>query len=177
MHSRWKVLFAIYNLMLLFIAGSAAAVAVGFNQPLYFLNYAFSTPQTKIISGSVSIIFIFLILVVLFKSYRSTSFPEQVDLTNDGNGMVSITIDAIKALILKAIKPINGIREVKSQVFNTELGISIRLHIVVVSDHNIPDLCLLTQKTVKEYLENTGGLKVAEVKIMVDDKKANSAAR
>jgi len=157
--------------------GSSAAVAVGFNQPLYFLYQAFSTPQAKIITGSVSMIVIFLILLFLFKSLRGTSLPQQVDLTNDGNGMISISIDAIKALILKAIRPINGIREVKPQVFNTEAGISVRLHMMVVYDNNIPDLCLLTQKTVKEYLENTGGLKVAEVKITVDDKKANPAAR
>ena len=34
---------------------------------------------------------------------------------------------------------------------------------------NVPELTAATQQKVKEYLENIGGLQIAEIKVLVDD--------
>lgn len=167
-----NIIFMIYNIIFLALCGIIVSIAVGFSAPLEMINQAFATPLNRMISGTLAILLIFLIIIILIKGLRRTSLPDNVDLSNNDIGNVAISTSAIKNFILKTVKQIDGVKEVKTQVLKGDGGVNISLHMMVNPEKNLPELSSLTQTKVKEYLEQVVGLKVAEIKILVDDIKS-----
>lgn len=164
----WKSIFLIYNLVLITIASAVVMLSLGRPEPIAYLDLVLSTPQNRIILGAVAIIVIALTLISLIASLRSNNKEQAVAISKGLMGEVNISINAIKVIILKAIKTIEGAKEIDTIVRNTPQGLSVTIHILINPERNVPELSQDLQSAIKEHLEEIGGLQVAEVIIMVD---------
>ncbi|MGS0764037.1 alkaline shock response membrane anchor protein AmaP [Syntrophomonas curvata] len=169
MQSIWRLLLFVYNLLLIIVAGMAVAASIGRPEPVAYIELALSTPQNRIIVGLVGVILLVVGVLVFLSTIKLEPRAKSVEVERSLAGEVSITVPAIKIIIMKAVKKIEGIKEIRPVVTNGADGLQVYLHMMINPDISVPELSKKVQDVVREYLENIGGLKVAEVKVLVDD--------
>ncbi|MDD2585357.1 MAG: alkaline shock response membrane anchor protein AmaP [Syntrophomonadaceae bacterium] len=175
MSGMWRLITFLYTLFLLLAAGLAAVAAMGNPEPLKYINLALSTPQNRIILGIAAIVLIVLSLFVIISLFKREPKIENIVVESNLVGQVSITIAAIKIIIMKAIKTVEGVKDIKPVVSDSPDGLVVYLHMMINPEYNVPEMSQNVQNTVKEYLQNTGGLKVAEIRVLVDDFGASNS--
>jgi len=85
------------------------------------------------------------------------------------HGEMRICFKAIENLILRAAREVKGVRETKTRIVHSAAGLVIFLRSVAYPDQNIPRVTAELQAAVKEYVENTTGSTVAEIKVMIEN--------
>lgn len=169
MNSVWRLLLFVYNLLLIILSGMLIAAAIGRSEPMQYIEMALSTTQNRIIMGVVGVILLTLGIYVFISTIKLQPRVKSVEVDRSLAGEVSITIPAIKLIIMKAVKKVEGIKEIKPVVNSGRDGLEIYLHMMINPDVSVPELSKNVQDGVRKYLEEIGGLKVAEVKVLVDD--------
>ena len=169
-----RLLFFIYNLIFIVIAGAAAAAALGRDEPLTFINLALSTADNRVAVGLIATVVLVIAVIMVLTSLKIESQPGSIVVVGGLNGDVSISIPAVKAIIMKAVRKVEGIKEIEPSVSNSPEGIMVYLHLMINPDYSVPEMSRSIQIVVKQYLEEIGGLSVAEVKILVDDFRDNA---
>lgn len=165
----WRLVLTIYNLILLLVAAAAVAISLGASEPLQYINLLAVSPENRIICGTVGIVVFFLALVFLYLGLRKGSSEDGILVDKGILGEVFISIDAIKLIIMKAVRQIDGIKEIRPLVRKGPAGLSVTLEMMINPAVSVPELSSATQKIVKEYLENIGGLQIAEIKVQFHD--------
>lgn len=149
---------------------------MGRPEPSQYISLALSTPQNRIILGTVGIGFLVVALLSLISSLKVQKPPKSIIINNTLVGQVSITVPAIKVIIMKAIKKVEGVKEVKSDIKSAAEGVVVNLHIMIDPELSVPETTKSIQNIVKQYLEEIGGMPVAEIKVLVDDFGTNQPA-
>lgn len=169
----WRFLIVIYNLLLIVVAGFVVAMSIGRPEPMDCLQLMMSTAQYRLIAGLVAVVVVVLGLfgiVGAFKSHKHTEVKpsNQVLVQNGFDGEVFMSIDAIKVLINRAVKKVDGTREVESKIAQSPEGLVVELHSRINPELIVPEMSKSIQSAVKEDLEKVGGLQVATVKVLID---------
>jgi uncharacterized alkaline shock family protein YloU len=164
-----RMVLLVYNLFMLGISGAVVAISMGWIAPLAYYNLAVSTTENKIILGAVGIIIGIIALIMLIWGLKTSNRSHAVLVEKGLAGEISISIDAIKVIIMKAVKQVEGVKDIKSVVSSTAGGLIVKLHIMINTEHTVPELAQSLQLAVKDDLEKIGGLQVAEIKVLVDD--------
>lgn len=124
--------------------------------------------SSKVLLFLISIILLGMNLVFLFSGLTENKEKKAVTkLTNFGQ--VSISINTLENIALTATKKINGIKETKAYVTRRLDTISVLLKIVVLAELNIPTLAEDTQVRVKKTIEESTGIVVENVKVLVEN--------
>lgn len=165
----WRLVLTVYNILLLILAAAAVAISIGVTEPLRYIDMIAASPKNLIITGTVGIVLAILALVLLYMGWQRKPGQNNVLVEKGLLGEVSMSIDAIKLIIMKAVRQVNGVKETRSMVKKAPNGLIITLHMMINPELNVPELTSATQQKVKEYLENIGGLQIAEIKVLVDD--------
>ncbi|HWP95909.1 MAG TPA: alkaline shock response membrane anchor protein AmaP [Syntrophomonadaceae bacterium] len=170
MSAWWRVVIILYNLVLVLLAAVGIAAAMGRPEPLYYINLILSTPENRVIMGTVAVALLLVGLTALISALKSED-PALNSIMVDStlSGEISITVPAVNIIIMKAVKKVQGVRDIRPTVFNGTDGLLVKLHMMINPDYSVPEMCKEIQETVKQYLEETGGLKVSEVRVLVDD--------
>lgn len=166
------VLF-LYNLLLLALAGIFLAAALNRPEPLAYLQSALATPENRLMVGIAALLLLAATLAVLLSMFKREPSFEKVVIKQGLQGEIAITVPAIKVLIMKAIKQVEGVRDIRPRVAQSSEGLVINLHMAINPELSVPDLSQQIQSTVKQYLQDTGGLQVAEIRMLVDEFPAN----
>jgi uncharacterized alkaline shock family protein YloU len=169
MESIRRLLLFIYNLLLMVIAGLSVAAAAGRKEPLQYIDQALATSQNRLIVAVVGVLILALGIFVFLSTIRMKPRVKSFAIDHSLDGEVSITVAAIKVIITKAVKTIEGIREIKPVVNDSPNGVQVYLHMMINPEKSVPELSKNVQEIVRKNLEDIGGLKVAEVKILIDD--------
>jgi uncharacterized alkaline shock family protein YloU len=164
-----RLVLLVYNLLILVIAGAVIAVSLGWSIPLAYFNMAVSAPENKIIMGTVGVILGIIALIMLVWATRFSDHTDAVLVEKGLAGEVSISIAAIKVIIMKAVKQVEGVKDLRPIVSWAPGGLMVKLHIMINPEHTVPELAQSLQIAVKDNLEKIGGLQVAEIKVLVDD--------
>lgn len=170
----WRIILFIYNLLIIVIGVAIGAAAIGMSEPMDYLNIAFSTPENRIIAGAVAAVLLILGIFGIINSLKRKSRNSSVLIEDGFHGQVSISIPAIKAIIMKAVKQVEGVKDIRIYINSGSEGLMVDLHMMVNPDLPVTDLTHSIQSTVTDYLKNIGGLQVAGVKVLVDDFNAGN---
>lgn len=170
-----RLVISIYNLLMLAIAGAIIAISLGWSYPLAYLNAAAATPTSQLIMGAIGIVLAVLALIMLMWGLKTSPSIEAIVVQAGEAGEISISIAAAKAIIMKAVRQVEGVKELKPTVIPTPGGLTVKLHTMLNPDHIVPETAQLLQSVVREALEKTGGLQVAEIKVLVDEFNAGSS--
>ncbi|PKM78607.1 MAG: hypothetical protein CVU90_01000 [Firmicutes bacterium HGW-Firmicutes-15] len=164
-----RVVLQVYNLLMLVIAGAVVAVSLGWSVPLAYYNMAVSIPNYKMIMAAFGIVLGLIALMMLVWGLRSPARTNSVLVEKGLAGEVSISIAAIKVIIMKAVKQVEGVKDLRPIVSYAQGGLTVKLHIMINPDYTVPELAQCLQSAVRDDLEKIGGLQVAEIKVLVDD--------
>lgn len=170
----WRFVLFLYNLFLLLLAGTAVVAAMGKPEPLNYITLALSTSQNRIIVGIAAIFIIVLTVFVLISLFNRKPKNNSIIVENSLAGQVSITVAAVKVIIMKAVKKVEGVKDIKPVVSDGPEGLIIYLHMMINPEYSVPEMSKNIQDSVKEYLQNIGGLQVAEIRVLVDDFSTNT---
>ncbi|MDD4658067.1 MAG: alkaline shock response membrane anchor protein AmaP [Eubacteriales bacterium] len=109
-------------------------------------------------------------LWLFFAQFRSNKpqMPSSVVLQAEG-GEVRIALAAIDTLVRQAANQLKGVREVKTSFFRRNEGLGVHIRTTVSSEESIPDLTLQLQQKVTEHVHNVAGVKIEEIKVLVEN--------
>jgi uncharacterized alkaline shock family protein YloU len=108
-------------------------------------------------------------LIMLIWGIKTSPAISAVVVESSTAGEVSISIDATKAIIMRAVRQVEGVKELRPTVKSNPAGVTVKLHTMFNPDHAVPETAQILQNVVREHLEKTGGLQVAEIKVLVDE--------
>lgn len=169
MYGLWRVVLFVYNLLILGLAVVAMYLAVGNTGLIEAVEALLANPVNQIILGASAAAVIALTVLVIISLLKGESKPANIVVSSSVNGQVSITVPAIKTIISKAVKKVDGVKETRSSVSNGPDGVVIYLHMMINPEVSVPEMSKNVQAAVKEHLESIGGLQVSEVRVLVDD--------
>lgn len=164
-----RLVLCIYNLLMLAIGLVIIAISIGWTYPLTYLNMITSTQLNTLILGGVGLIVAVVALFMLVWGLRTSPRVDSIVIEQGAAGEISISIAASKAIIMKAVRQVEGVKELVPTVIPAPAGVTVKLHAMFQPDHNVPETAQLLQNAVRENLEKTGGLQVAEIKVLVDE--------
>jgi uncharacterized alkaline shock family protein YloU len=93
------------------------------------------------------------------------------------NGEVFISNDTLKAIVLKALASIKGIKDIAVYVHPGRESVAILIKASVQPDINIPQISSEMQVNVKSYIQNIAEVPVGEVKISITAMSASPVMR
>lgn len=161
-----RILMVIFSLLLIGISLITLFMALGWTIPLDYLNTVFSSLSNRWIIGITSIIILIgAINVVLANLMGRPVTQTKVGVSDYGE--IRITLSAVEALVKKAASQIKGVREVKPVIKCTPPGISIFLRTSMLPGTEIPNAAQELQSTVKNFLEQTAGLNIVDINVLI----------
>ncbi len=90
-----------------------------------------------------------------------------VSVQHTENGSVRISVAAMDTLVKQAIAHDEGVVDIKTSIINHEDSISVSIDMTLASDVHIPNVTMLMQRSIKNFIEEFSGIAVREVTIMV----------
>lgn len=124
---------------------------------IVWLGYLQANLQTRIILGLMGIALVIISIsfaqLILGKIQREKT----VAFTNP-SGQVTIALSAVEDLIIRLVRPIPEIKEVRPDVVAGKRGIEIDLRLILKSEVNIPDLTIHLQEMVKNKVQEILGI-------------------
>jgi len=161
-----RLLVIIFALLIGTISLITLLMALGWTTPLNYLNHAFNTVNNRWVIGITSAL-IFLGALYLCLTGLLKNPVTLTRITNNDAGEISITLSAVEALVKKAAFQIKGVKEVKPLIKCTPDGIAIFMKAGMQPGTMIPQSAEELQSVVKGYLEQTAGLNVVEIKVLI----------
>ncbi|HEX3027981.1 MAG TPA: alkaline shock response membrane anchor protein AmaP [Clostridia bacterium] len=167
-----RVLLTIYAFCLSIISLVAVSVTIKTNLLTTIYNYLsedlLGNNFYRVLLFLIAVVFLSVSIGFLFSGLRSNKDKKAVSkYTNIGE--IKISINSIENIALTASRRLSGIRDSKAFVTRFEDGVSITIRAIVLSDINIPALSEDIQVKVKNLVEDTAGIKVVDVKVMVEN--------
>jgi len=173
----FRVLLAVYAFCLAIVSTLAMIVALrpdAFERIyLYMTDGVLSDVGARVIMFLIALVFFGLSLTFLLSGIRSSKDKRAVSkYTNIGE--IVISLNSIENIVLNASKRLNGIKDSKASVTRMGDGVSIVIKAVVMPDVNIPTLSEDIQLRVKKSVEESTGVNVSDVKVIIENIFAGS---
>jgi uncharacterized alkaline shock family protein YloU len=191
-----RLLLAVTGILGAFFAVALGAIAYfGDKFRLSVGNYALSLkagPWPAAAIGLIALIVLIWALKLLALSLKREPRQDRgsVSVQHTENGSVRISVAAMDTLVKQAIAHDEGVVDIKTAIVNHEDSISVNIDMTLASDVHIPNVTMMMQRTIKNFIEEFSGIAVREVTIMVSKiievtpqpplalpEKAESAAR
>lgn len=153
----------------LIIIGSALFLLVINYNLLPGLNIAMpSWVEEYIVLAAVGVL-VLIALIILSLGFRSAKKIGNAVLKGSEFGEVVISIPTVENMVLRVIQQTEGIRDVSRKVKYARDGLIVQAHIQVMADLPLSGLIKELQSKIKSYLEETTGIKVHTVKVLVEN--------
>lgn len=118
-----------------------------------------------------AIVFFLISLKFLLQGFRRGKDRRQLEAISQRTdwGHVSITVNTIESIALKASRRVRGVRDVKSVIRTDETGTSILMKCSVDGETPVPGIVEEVQKGVKEQVEAIIGMDVKQVDVKITE--------
>lgn len=166
-----RVLLALYALVGLIGAAVLAWLAINKDYVFELLKWdmqQYSMTITIGLSLLAVILVVWSVKIITIAFKREPRVEKQsVSVQNTEDGSVRISVAAMDAMIKQAIGQQKGVMDVKSEIINHEDSISVRVEMSVANDAHIPNVTMILQKAIKNFVEEYAGIAVRDVSVLV----------
>jgi uncharacterized alkaline shock family protein YloU len=170
-----RIILTIYTFLLTFLSLGVILISLH----LVSLDWAWTTIYFINDHWEVSLIgalFLLISIRLLLAGVRSHRGKNRIIHHND-MGDVFISLDAVENLVEKAARNVRGVRNVKVYASHSSAGLKLYLKTVVSPESNVPSVTADIQDRVNNYIKNTVGVELAEIKIFVNNISNDFKAR
>ena len=125
---------------------------------------------TDIIGAAVLAVYVLLsVLAVMFIFSGRQKRHERGFITVDSSdaGKTRIAVGAVEQMIRQAVRMVDGITEMKTNIINLDDAISIIANVTIASGAHIPTVTVNIQRAIRSYIELNCGVAVREVSVSV----------
>ena len=122
-----------------------------------------------VLAGAVALVALIWGLKLLAMAFKREprNDRQSVSVQHTENGSVRISVAAMDTLVKQAIAHDEGVVDIKTAIINHEDSISVSIDMTLASDVHIPNVTMMMQRTIKNFIEEFSGIAVREVTIMV----------
>lgn len=165
-----RIFLFIYSLILGISLIFVALVATGLVKPWIARDILDLVTSQGAVAISVAIVAIVLFAISVRLFYISVASgngkPPSIDQRTDF-GDISISLETIENLALKAAYKVAGIKDIKARVQVGQAGLHIKVRSVIDGEVSIPALTEEVQRSVKGYVEEISGVPVSSVNVFI----------
>lgn len=169
----FRILLAFYAFCLAVVSAFGMYVAI---DPSAFVNLSEAITDIIMTEGATAFRIVVFITALVFFALSITFLLSGVKSNKDKKavskhtniGEIRISLNSIENIALNAAKRSNGVRETKTHVKKSDDGVEVELRIVVMPDLSIPVISEEVQERVKKAVEESSGISVKQVKVIVD---------
>jgi len=162
-----RIILSIYTILLMVLSLIAIMLSVKILPQDYWqqgLSLIYGRWEAALIGGVFFLVSIRLLLAGVRSRRGSNKIVHQTEM-----GVVEISIGAVEELIAKTARHTRGVRNAKVHIRQLGDEVKVDMRIVVGPEYNIPKVAAEIQQRTQEYLKNTVGVAMTEVRIMVND--------
>ncbi|HEX5385625.1 MAG TPA: alkaline shock response membrane anchor protein AmaP [Gemmatimonadales bacterium] len=168
-----RVLVLIADVVLLFVAGSVAAVALGAVPPSFRYTPWLSSGVAALHGASsavrawtavIAALVFLLALAFAWFELRPRSGRRLV-IKDDDLGQVTVARDSVREIAIHEARRVPGVRDVRARVSGAADGFRIEQHVTVDPSVSVPELARALQARVKQAVEHHIGRPVAQVDV------------
>jgi uncharacterized alkaline shock family protein YloU len=122
-----------------------------------------------VVLGVVALIALIWALKLLALAFKTEPRQDRssVSVQHTDNGSVRVSVAAMDTLVKQAIGRDEGVVDIKTAIINHEDSISVNIDMTLASDVHIPNVTMMMQRTIKNFIEEFSGIAVRDVSIMV----------
>lgn len=164
-----RIILLIYTLLLIILSVSVILISLRLIPlELVWTTLAAIYGQWEVVLAAG--VFLLISIRLLLASFRSnSSHTKDAIVHHTDMGDVQITLDAVKNLVEKTARHTRGVRDVKVYVKHYVEGLKVDLRIVVSPESSVPAVSAEIQRRVHEYIKNTVGIELADIRILVEN--------
>lgn len=168
-----RLLLALTGILGVFFAAALGIVSYAGNRlQLTLGSYAITLRQGVwwvVLVGVIALVALGWALKLLSLSFKREPRTDRssVSVQNSENGSVRISVAAMDTLVKQAIAHDEGVVDIKTSIINHEDSISVSIDMTLASDVHIPNVTMMMQRSIKNFIEEFSGIAVREVSIMV----------
>ena len=162
-----RIILSIYTILLTVLSLIAILLSAKILPQDYWqqgLSLIYGRWEAALIGG----VFFLVSIRLLLAGLRSRRGPSKI-VHQTEMGVVEISIGAVEDLIAKPARHTRGVRNAKVHIKQLAEEVKVDLRIVVGPEYNIPKVAAEIQQRTQEYLKNTVGISMSEVRILVND--------
>jgi uncharacterized alkaline shock family protein YloU len=162
-----RIILSIYTILLMLLSLISILLSVKILPQDYWqqgLTLIYGRWEAALIGG----VFFLVSIRLLMAGVRSRRGPHKI-VHQTEMGVVEISIGAVEDLIAKTARHTRGVRNAKVHIRQLGEEVKVDMRIVVGPEYNIPKVAGEIQQRTQEYLKNTVGVTMTEVRIMVND--------
>lgn len=169
----FRIVLAIYAFCLAVI--SAVTMLITIRTDIFEVIYeyldesvfSYSGPGPRIATFIIALLFFILSLMFLLSGVKSNKDKKAVS-KHTNIGEVRISLNSIENIALNASRKVNGVRDTRAFVKKIEEDVAVSIKLVVMPDINIPAVSEDVQERVKRSVEESSGINVKEVKVIIE---------
>ncbi|MDI6602128.1 MAG: alkaline shock response membrane anchor protein AmaP [Thermoanaerobacteraceae bacterium] len=171
-----RIILTIYSFILSIV--SIAVIFTGFHLiPIYYIeNLVDLLYIYGYVVGIIGVAFLIVSIRFLLSGVKGGNNVKYIARQTQ-LGEVRISLVTLQNIAEKAVKGIEGVKEVKTKALFINDGVVMILNLVVATDIKIPELVIKVQKLVKEEIESVTGINVTEVRVYIDNVTVNLKTR
>ena len=162
-----RIILSIYTILLTVLSLIAILLSLKILPQEYWqkgLSLIYGQWEAALIGG----VFFLVSIRLLLAGVRSRRGPSKI-VHQTEMGVVEISIEAVEDLIAKTARHTRGVRNAKVHIRQLGDEVKVDMKIVVGPEYNIPTVAGEIQQRTQEYLKNTVGVSMTEVRILVND--------
>jgi uncharacterized alkaline shock family protein YloU len=170
----FRTLLAIYAFCLAVFSAFAMYVAIRPDAYVAISEQVIDAISTDNATGlriavfATALVFFALSIMFLLSGVRSNKDKKAVGKQTE-IGEILISLNSIENIAINASRKTNGVRDSKTMVRKTDNGVEIESRLVVMPEMSIPAITEDVQQRVKKSVEDTAGVRVESVKVIVDN--------
>ena len=165
-----RILLTLYILVVLFVAGVMLACTWGFihiSYPSDWLSALYENGMVRFVASLIGIVLIVLSIALMFSGIKKRK-PKSAMINQTGNGMISISINALEEMATRHIVANENVRSVKVSIDIKDSKVNISAKLAVAEGTQIPEILLTLQTSLKENIEVLSGIEVNKILLLVE---------
>ncbi|MBE3577108.1 MAG: alkaline shock response membrane anchor protein AmaP [Limnochordales bacterium] len=166
-----RILEGIAFLFFFALAVVLVVIALGWDPTptlVYWLPLLVAETTTRWVIGAAGLLLLVLGVYFLTRATAGGSAEGSILLESPSQtGEVRVALRAVESLIYRTLRQERGVRESEVKLRHQAEGISVGVHLVVEPDISIPDLTRSLQRRIADYVQQTAGVPVTEVRVLV----------
>ncbi|NSW91353.1 MAG: alkaline shock response membrane anchor protein AmaP [Firmicutes bacterium] len=167
-----RVLLVIYALCFIFVAILAMFIAInnGVLSNIYYrLDASISSGYYSTVVIIIISLFLLISAIIFLIAGLKTDRDKKAISKYTNIGEVKISLNSIENIALNAAGKFSGIRDVRAFVSKVDDNVSITIKASVLPDIIIPVISNEIQETVKNAVEESSGVMVADVRVFIEN--------
>ena len=133
-----------------------------------YIGFVYSDFTYSAIVSIIALVILIISIKLLFGLFKKEPKRGAI-LEQNEHGIIKVSLETIDSLVLKSVRQVKGVREVKTSVNIDVDGLIILLRLKVAGDTNIPETSQNIQKEVKGYVEEYSGIRVKVVNVHIEN--------